>query len=137
MVNRVTGASTPAITAGRAKSGLPATGLFSIAAESPATQEAAPAHSVNLSAMLALQEAETDIVQDKAARRQGFAMLEALSALQKDLLSPSANEETTLAALNRLAAEVPQTTDPNLTTLLDSIRLRAKIELLRRGVQNT
>jgi hypothetical protein len=138
MVNRVTGAPTPGITAGRAKSApTTAAGQFSLAAESPTTPipDTTPTQSVSLAGMLALQEAETGSIQDKTARRHGFALLEALSTLQKHLLSPLADTETALASLTRLAADPPHTTDPALAALLDSIRLRAKIELLRRGVE--
>jgi hypothetical protein len=98
-------------------------------------QENQPAPAVSIAGMLALQEAEAETIQDKTARRHGLALLDALSALQQALLSPLADGEPEIAALTRLAAEIPETTDPGLSALLAPIRLRAKIELLRRGVQ--
>ncbi len=136
MVNRVTGPGRPAVPAGRAIStpAAPA-GQFSVTPETAAAEPPPPAAGVTLAAMLALQEAQSGALQNQAARRQGFALLAALSDLQKDLLAPLGSDETALATLTRLAGEPPQTADPALATLLDAIRLRAKIELLRRGVE--
>ena len=103
----------------------------------PAVQENQPAPNVALSGMLALQEVETETVQDKTARRRGIALLEALSQLQKTLLSGLGDGETEVETLALLATETPEAADPGLALALAAIRLRAKIELLRRGIEIT
>ena len=61
------------------------------------------------------------------ARRVLDAVEEAESAVGR--------RHTLPGGLVRLAAALPAVTDPNLANLLSAIRLRAKIELLRRGVE--
>ncbi len=90
------------------------------------------------SAMLALQEqtgsgsgcgSEST---DGEARRHCQEILDALAALQRALLTSAGSAEslTRLAAL----AEVDLTThDPTLARVLSSIRLRARLEILRRA----
>lgn len=112
---------------------------FSVESGDPAPSVEAnpPAQGVALSGMLALQETETETVQDKTARRHGIALLETLSQLQKTLLSPWANAQTEIETLASLANEMPQAASPGLAAALADIRLRAKIELLRRGIEIT
>jgi hypothetical protein len=84
--------------------------------------------------MLALQEVETQTSANKNGRRQGFAVLDALQELQHGLLT-AGNEGEELAKLKNLARNPAAVTDPGLADILSAIRLRAKIELLRRGVE--
>ena len=87
------------------------------------------------SAMLALQE---DIgrdadrsggAPDREARRHGQDILEALAALQKDLLAGDPAQG--LSRLAALAERMPTARDPALAQVLSSIRLRARLEILR------
>ena len=138
-MNRVGGIGIGGAIAGRsAKAGAAGSG-FSIADNGPAEPAAAPktqaAQSVALSGMLALQEVATGTARDKAARRHGFALLEALTQLQKELLTGLGDGEAGITALTRLTTETPEAEDPGLAAVLDAVRLRAKIELLRRGVE--
>lgn len=139
-VNRVTGVGTGPGVTGRPKAAAnrPASG-FSVDGDDPASaiQENQPAQSVLLSGMLALQEVETGNVQDKAARRHGIALLEALSQLQKALLLGLGDSEAEVEALALLTTETPEPADPGLAAALAAIRLRAKIELLRQGIEIT
>jgi hypothetical protein len=100
----------------------------------PAIQENAPAQSVLLAGMLALQETETETAQDKTARRHGIALLEALSQIQKSLLSLTEASATEIETLTLLVNAMPQASNPGLAATLADIRLRAKIELLRLGI---
>jgi hypothetical protein len=138
-VNRVNGvtaagaANRPKRTATRLGPG------FSVESEdsAPPVQANPPVQGVALSGMLALQETETETVQDKTARRHGIALLETLSQLQKTLLSPQGNAETEIETLALLVNELPQAANPGLAAALADVRLRAKIELLRRGIEIT
>jgi hypothetical protein len=135
-VTRVTATRTGAAAANRPQPGAAASSGFSVAAETaPApAQEAQAPQSVVLSGILALQEAAAGTVQDRAARRHGLALLDILARLQKSLLSGSQDPAHDLRTLTELIAEMPQAADPGLAGVLDAVRLRAKIELLRRGV---
>jgi hypothetical protein len=138
-MNRVSGitpggiAKRPKPAASRLASG------FNVESEeaAPAIQENQAAQSVALSGMLALQETETETVQDKNARRHGIDLLDTLSRLQKALLSPQEDTETDIERLAELANAMPQAAHPGLAAALADIRLRAKIELLRRGIEIT
>jgi hypothetical protein len=139
-MNRITGISAGAAIPGRSKATAPSLPSgFSVEAEvaAPAVQESQPAQNVGLSGMLALQEAEAETVQDKTARRHGMAMLGRLSQLQKSLLSATADDAVEIETLASLAREMPETVNPGLTKALAAIRLRAKIELIRRGIEIT
>ena len=70
---------------------------------------------------------------DREAGRQGQEILEALTALQKTLLASSAGSAQGLARLAALAEMDPMVHDPTLARVLSSIRLRARLELLRRA----
>jgi hypothetical protein len=138
-VNRVSGV-TPGGPANRPRpaASRPASS-FNVESEAaaPAIQENQPAQSVALLGMLALQETETETLQDRTARRHGIALLESLAQLQKSLLSPQSDNATEIENLALLANAMPQAVDPGLAAALTGIRLRAKIELLRRGIEIT
>ncbi len=85
-----------------------------------------------LDAMLALQEAEAESVRDRAARRHGKALLEALAALQHALLG--GEEGPALQRLAALLAAMPEAADPRLGAVLRAVALRAQVELARREV---
>ncbi len=104
-------------------------------------QTAAPAATVapapvGLHTLLALQEAEADAVQDRAARRHGSSMLHELSAMQRALLQ--GNPVVTSAALARLADAArhgPAAIDPRLAAVMQAIAMRAAIEGARHTAQ--
>jgi hypothetical protein len=136
-VTRVNGI-TPAGAANRPKTTATRPGPgFSVESEdaAPSVEAKQPTQGVALSGMLALQETETETVQDRTARRHGIALLETLSQLQKTLLSPQGSAETEIETLALLANEMPHAANPGLAAALADIRLRAKIELLRRGIE--
>jgi hypothetical protein len=119
----------------RAKAAAPSGG-FDVAAE-PATgpvQANQAVQPVALSAMLILQEAEGESAGNRNGRRHGLAVLAALQELQRGLLRDS-SQEAQIAGLARLAEIAPAVTDPGLADVLAAIRLRARIELLRLGVE--
>ncbi len=94
---------------------------------------AAPAP-VGLHTLLALQEAEADAVQDRAARRHAGSMLHELSAVQRALLQ--GDPAATSAALARLADAArhgPAALDPRLAGVVQVIAMRAAIEAARHG----
>ena len=66
---------------------------------------------------------------DREARRHGQDILEALAALQKDLLKGGPGGD--LSRLTALAGMMPAAHDPVLARVLSSIRLRAQLEILR------
>lgn len=92
-----------------------------------------------LGGLLALQEQQPALEpehreRDRRARRQGHAMLAALTDLQRCLTvgDPS-------AALDRLVGLVrtmPLAADPVLASLLAAIALRARVEIARRSPEN-
>ena len=91
------------------------------------------------SAMLALQEqigsgahGGSDVT-DREARRHGQEILEALAALQRTLLTSTTGSVQSLARLAALAEADPTVHDPMLAGVLSSIRLRARLEILRRA----
>src|SRR6185312_16988954 len=88
---------------------------------------------VALDAMLALQEAEVEAEQDRIARRYGQAVLGALDALQRIWLA-GGDIARALDRLHALADGAPRASDPALAAIIDSIRLRAWVELARRGI---
>ncbi len=113
--------------------GRPRTGSgFAVPTDQPAaTRGPVSAGAVLHSSMLALQEAETETVRDREARRHGQAMLRGLAALQRALLRHGGAPEATLTELAALADAVPEATSPPLAALVRSITLRARIELAR------
>lgn len=92
---------------------------------------AAPAP-VGLHSLLALQEAEADAVQDRAARRHVGTMLDDLSSMQRALLG--GDPDGTSAALARLADAARRgfaAADPRLGAVVRAIAMRAEIESAR------
>lgn len=92
---------------------------------------AAPAP-VGLHALLALQEAEANDVQDRAARRHAESMLAELSAMQRTLLqADAAGMATSLTRLSGLARDGAVALDPHLAAIVQAIAMRAAIEAAR------
>ena len=100
------------------------------AAEGPVnigrTEKAAP---VGASLMLALQETMTSETGDREARQHGQRLLAALAELQRALLADDGGDA--LRRLLLLTETVTHAGDPQLTRAINSIRLRARIELAR------
>lgn len=101
-------------------------------AESPGTAAASLVGHVSLDVMLAAEALEQDARRNATARRHGQAMLRGLGTLQHTLLSGS-DPHAALATLAQLVGDLPPVSDPGLAALLDSIALRARVELARRG----
>ena len=104
----------------------------------PAVQTRAPQPVGSAGAMLALQEQAGQAAEgaatlaDREARRHGQELLEALASLQQSLVA----EVDPAASLSRLAAladAAPQADDPALARILSAIRLRARLEIIRRA----
>ncbi len=101
-------------------------------------QTAAPAATtapapVGLHTLLALQEAEADAAQDRAAQRHAGSMLDELSLVQRAVLQ--GDPIGTSAALARLADAArhgPAAIDPRLAAVVQAIAMRAAIEAARR-----
>jgi hypothetical protein len=85
---------------------------------------------VSLQIMLAEEALDQAMARDRAARRQGQAVLRTLATLQHTLLS-GADPGETLTQLAVLLADQPRAQDPRLAGALDSIVLRARVELAR------
>ena len=98
---------------------------------------AAAAPTAGLDGLLQLQEFEDAATRDRKAKRQGQALLQALTDLQRLLLGGGSLEGARLeGALDRLSALVetcPEASDPALAGLVGGILLRARVELARRG----
>jgi hypothetical protein len=102
---------------------------------SEASEAAAPpgeATAVSLGTLLAAEALDREAVHDRAARRQGQAVLAGLTALQRALLE-GGDPAVALERLAGLVANLPQATDPCLAALLEAIALRARVELARVG----
>ncbi len=70
---------------------------------------------------------------DQLARRRGRAMLRGLDALQRDMLAGTANADVMRGLAGLLDGEDGE--DPELTEALRALALRARIELVRRGIR--
>lgn len=94
-----------------------------------------------LGAMLAAQEWGDPTAQDREGRRHGRAVLDLLAELQRALLAgmglAGINEGASGIAqrLAALASVEPAAADPALASVLAAIRLRARVELARLGVE--
>ncbi|GAC1341365.1 MAG: hypothetical protein NVSMB18_13320 [Acetobacteraceae bacterium] len=88
------------------------------------------ATAVAMPSLLAMQEAESDALQDRDARRHGTAVIDELSGLQCSLLGGDAPD---LGKLASLAQRPVAAADPRLAGVLRAIQLRAQIELARHG----
>lgn len=87
---------------------------------------------IGLHGLLAMQEAEADAAQDRAARRHAGAMLDDLSSMQRALLG--GDRDSASAALARLADAARRGTaaaDPRLGAVVQAIAMRAAIEAAR------
>ena len=111
---------------------------FQVAEESSSGAEApaplADVAGVSLGAMLAAEALDRRPARDRAARRHGQAVLAGLTTLQRALLGD--NDQDCTPSLQRLAAliaDMPQADDPQLAAFLDTITLRARVELARLG----
>ncbi len=99
----------------------------SAAAPAPA---AAP---TSLHGLLALQEADADAVQDRAAQRHAGSMLAELSAIQRALLQDNpAGTSAALARLSGLTRDGTAALDPRLAAVIRAITMRAAVEAPRR-----
>ena len=131
----VSGVAGPTATARTARRAGP--GGFAVPpGEASATGGAArmeEASAVTLGGMLALQEEESPVVRDRRARRHAQAILEELARLQRGLLG-GATDAGSLARLAALAELVPDAADPTLGALVQSVAIRARIELARRDL---
>ena len=106
----------------------------SAAAEAPAPL--ADVAAVSLGAMLAAEALDRGPSRDRAARRHGQVVLAGLTALQRALLDGGDQGGDQAASLQRLAAliaDMPPADDPRLAALLETIVLRARVELARLG----
>jgi len=101
------------------------------AAERPETAAAEATAAPSAAGLLALQETIPPAERDARARRRGQAMLEALAAIQVDLLAGRV-DPARLEALARLT-EGEAAADPALAEAVAAITLRARVELARRG----
>lgn len=101
-------------------------------AEPQASAAVAAPVPMGLHSLLAMQEAEADATQDRAARRHAGAMLDDLSSMQRALLG--GDPDGTSAALARLADMArrgPAAADPRLGAVVRAIAMRAEIEAAR------
>ena len=96
-------------------------------AAAEATAPPADVAPVSLSVMLAAEALDQD-----AARRKGQVVLAGLTALQRALLD-GGDQAASLDRLASLVADMPQAAEPRLAALLDTIVLRARVELARLG----
>jgi len=106
---------------------------FRVAPQAAAGAARAAAGAAPTSAMvglLAVQEAEADAARDRAARKRGRAMLDALARLQRMMLA-GRFDESELHDLAALAADPAEAADPALGTTLREVAARARVELAR------
>lgn len=104
---------------------------FGVRAERAAQADAALATpGVAVASLLALQESESGLQQDREARQHGDAVIDELTDFQRALLG---GQEPDLDRLAVLVARPVTVSDPALAGVLRAVRLRAGIELARRG----
>jgi hypothetical protein len=112
-------------------------GSFSVPADVPGSAASGsgvtPASASALGCLIALQEPGGETVQDRAARRRGRDVLQALADLQRAMLADT-NAPDSLRSLTAAITDLPQPTDPRLGGVLQAIVLRARVELARRGL---
>lgn len=85
-------------------------------------------------ALLALQECAPAAERDARARRQGQALIEELAALQAGLLAGRVDTARLRALAGMCAGE--EAADPALAAAIGAIRLRARVELARLGLED-
>lgn len=93
------------------------------------TDAAVATSSVSVTSLLALQESESGLHQDREARQHGEAVIDELTELQRALLGADGPD---LDRLTALVARPITASDPALAGVLRAVRLRAGIELARR-----
>lgn len=104
---------------------------FGVQAEEAArSDETVATTGVAATSLLALQEDQSGLQHDREARQHGTAVIDELTVLQCALLG---GEDHDLNQLAHLAARPVTAADPALAGLLRAVRLRASIELARRG----
>ncbi len=104
---------------------------FGVKAEQATQVDAAVATpGVAVASLLALQESESGLQQDREAKQHGEAVVDELTELQRALLGEHGPDLDRLALL---VARPVTTSDPALAGVLRAVRLRAGIELARRG----
>ena len=104
---------------------------FGVKTEQAAQSDAAVATpGVAVASLLALQESESGLQQDREAKQHGEAIMDELTELQRALLGVHGPDLDRLAVL---AARPITVSDPALASVLRAVRLRAGIELARRG----
>ena len=87
---------------------------------------------VSLHTLLALQEAEADDVQDRAARRHAGSMLAELASVQRALLqADAAGIAASLSRLDGLTRDGVLAHDPRLAAVVRAIAMRAAVEAAR------
>ena len=84
----------------------------------------------SLGGLLGLQESPTN--DDAPARQQAGALLAELAALQRSLLG-GGDPAAVLQRLDSMLDVVPYGGSPPLLALLTAVRMRARVELARRG----
>lgn len=108
---------------------LPSTGGAGGASQAAATSAASGVGGV--SALMALQGVEDATERRRRAVRRGGGLLDRLEDLKLAMLGGEAGEAA-LAGLGRtLAEDRPADIDPGLSSLLDQIDLRARVELAK------
>ena len=112
-------------------------GAFSVGAGPATAGSARVAAPVAPTGLLLLQEVTDAPARDRRARQHGRALLDALARLQIGLLADEHGDSCgpqILRDLAGLAEGCPEASDPALKSALDAIRLRAQVEVARRGM---
>ncbi|HET9148500.1 MAG TPA: flagellar assembly protein FliX [Acetobacteraceae bacterium] len=104
-------------------------GGFTVA-EVPVSAEPVMISPVVLAGLLSVQDDAAPAQRDRAAKRGADAVLKELSRLQAALLG---GQSLSPGALNEALERLPEAASPQLQGILAAIRLRAGIELARRG----
>ncbi len=97
--------------------------------EGEAAEAAAPPAAVSSIPLAGIEASPQEPADDAAAARHGDAMLKAMSDLQRAMLEGAGNEAC--QTLAKLAQSMPGATDPALQEVLQSVAVRAAVELAR------
>jgi hypothetical protein len=109
-------------------------GGFTVGGGAEAPQQKArvsSAGALGLETMLSLQGVDPPRERDREARRRGAAMIAALTALQRAMLTGGDTGDA-LRTLNDAAAADQTADDPALRDILRAIILRSRVEMARR-----
>ena len=121
----------PTAPIGRTQQRSPKSPGFRVPADAQTRETAPPAGpDLNLGGLLALQEGETETVQDRAARRHGHNLLAGLTAIQHAQLGAGLARGD-IERLAALADGIPPACDPRLRAAVAAIGLRARVELAK------